>query len=354
MGRRKPPHFHGDRLFCAGLPRRGPRRVGFAKLKPMRPISHRGRRDRQRGYALLIVMLMLTLLVLALARAVPAWKTAIQRDRENASIEYAKQYVTGIKRYYKKFGSYPPNLDRLKSTNGLLFLRHAWTDPLTGGDYQLIHYGQAQANEIVNYYGRVNSTPTGANSATGAGSATGTGGGTTGATAGSTAGVGAAPGAQFMAGMGSMATGAAVGGFGLMGSQSAAAGGLGASPSMGAMGGLGGLAGGSEGAQGTAQGSPTGAGTGASAGAAQGSFLGLGDNSQNGQQLGGGPIIGVASTSQKPAVHEFNNFNQPNKWQFVYDPQMDQSLSIGGVGVGTTGLPGSSPNPIGTTPTIGH
>src|SRR5207248_1929301 len=54
-----------------------------------------------------------------------------------------------------------------------------------------------------------------------------------------------------------------------------------------------------------------------------------GPGSQNpsgfgGQVFGGGPIVGVASTSKKQSIREFNKKNHYNDWQFIYDPSSDR------------------------------
>lgn len=46
--------------------------------------------------------------------------------------------------------------------------------------------------------------------------------------------------------------------------------------------------------------------------------------------VGGAPIIGVASTSKKVSIFEFNNKNHYNDWQFVYDPSIDRGGLIKG------------------------
>jgi type II secretory pathway pseudopilin PulG len=113
-------------------------------------------RRRQDGYALLVILLALSVLVLTLAKAVPSWKTGIQRERENRMIDHAREYRTAIKRYFHKNGRYPASLDVLvqKDGNGIRYLRQAWPDPLnTRGDadgaWDVIHFGQADSAKIV-------------------------------------------------------------------------------------------------------------------------------------------------------------------------------------------------------------
>jgi type II secretory pathway pseudopilin PulG len=47
-------------------------------------------------------------------------------------------------------------------------------------------------------------------------------------------------------------------------------------------------------------------------------------DSLTGQVFGGGPIIGVVSTSKKQSIREFNGKDHYNDWMFVYDPTLDR------------------------------
>ena len=73
-----------------------------------------------------------------------------------------------------------------------------------------------------------------------------------------------------------------------------------------------------------------------------------------GKVFGGGPIIGVASTSHKTSIREFNKKNHYNDWYFIYDPSMDRGGLVrgpaqppipgtGGAVVGAPGTTGTSP-----------
>ena len=42
-------------------------------------------------------------------------------------------------------------------------------------------------------------------------------------------------------------------------------------------------------------------------------------------QVGGGGIIGVASTSKKTGIKEFNDNSKYDQWYFVYDPRLEQA-----------------------------
>jgi hypothetical protein len=51
---------------------------------------------------------------------------------------------------------------------------------------------------------------------------------------------------------------------------------------------------------------------------------GIGSAQLSSAVFGGGPIVGVASTSKAPTIREFNHKNRYNLWQFIYDPSMDR------------------------------
>jgi type II secretory pathway pseudopilin PulG len=59
-----------------------------------------------------------------------------------------------------------------------------------------------------------------------------------------------------------------------------------------------------------------------------------------GKSFGGGPIVGVASSSEKESIKELDGKNHYNEWEFVYDPRMDQGSQIPGQ-AGATGQSGT-------------
>jgi len=81
-----------------------------------------------------------------------------------------------------------------------------------------------------------------------------------------------------------------------------------------------------------------------------------------GQTFGGGPIVGVASTSQKESIRIYNKKNHYNDWQFIYDPTSDRGGLITGpyqpslqaILPGQNGLGGMNPGSNqGITPGMG-
>lgn len=243
-------------------------------------------RGNQDGYALLVVLLALCVLVLVLARAVPAWKTAVQREREARMIDHAREYRMAIKRYFHKNGRYPASLEVLvqKDGNGIRYLRQPWPDPLNtkggaDGSWDLIHFGQAVSAEIVDQ------PPA------------------------------AASGGSAAGGKGGSSTG-----------SSLEAGPSGTPPAPGALG------------------MPVGTAAALAAGAGAGAGMGAPGAGISGP--GGGPVIGVASKNTQAAVHSFNGFDTPHDWQFVYSYTMDPTLrALGGAGQTGGALPGGVPQP---------
>jgi type II secretory pathway pseudopilin PulG len=53
-------------------------------------------------------------------------------------------------------------------------------------------------------------------------------------------------------------------------------------------------------------------------------------NQSTNQVLGGGVIIGIASTSTKKTIREFNHKSQYNQWLFFYDPGYERPFEVQG------------------------
>ncbi len=221
-----------------------------------------------------MLMLFVALLAIAAGAVAPAITFQVRRDREEELIHRGVQYSRAIRRYVKKTGRYPVRLEELENTNNIRFLRKRYKDPLTNKDFKLLHVGEVQLTGPAGIAG-----------------ATAIGGGTI-------------PGA---AAVGAMAQGASP------------LGGAGAGPAPGA----------AEIA--------TGAGDNSSQDASQpkadpsntgqsqtDQADGGGNVKLSSQVFGGGPIVGVASTSKAQSIREFNHKNHYDKWQFIYDPTMDR------------------------------
>ena len=209
---------------------------------------------------LLMLMLVVTLLAIAAAAIVPTMAFQIRRDREEELIHRGVQYSRAIRRYVKKFGRYPTRLEELENTNNLRFLRRQYKDPISGKDFKLLHLGEVRVNF---------------------------GAGVAGATT-----PGANPGVPTLGGVAPI---------GITGAQSR-------QPSTAGM----------------LQTAGTGAGTDGTGNATSQGEKSTSDVKLSGQVFGGGPIVGVVSTSKDSSIREFNKKKHYDQWQFIYDPSSDR------------------------------
>jgi type II secretory pathway pseudopilin PulG len=235
----------------------------------------------QRGYILLTLMLVVALLAIAALALAPDLAFQTRRDREEELIHRGVQYSRAVRAYFKKFGRYPTRIEDLQNTNNLRFLRKRYKDPITGQDFKLIHFGEVQMS--------MGGPIAGATAATAMAGA-------------STAGIsaaGASPAGAQGFGLGPVATAAAA-----AQAQPASA----TAPAD------------ADSASGSAPG-PT---PGQSSSQTAGQPASATGNQLSSQVFGGGPIIGVVSTSKAESIREFNNKNHYNQWQFIYDPGTDR------------------------------
>ena len=280
---------------------------------------------------LAVLFLMAMMVIVAMAMA-PAFVQQAKRDREEEMIHRGTEYARAIKKYYKKFGRYPANLEQLEKTNQIRFLRKRFKDPLSkDGQWKLLHYGDIQSLAGATMPG----TPAAALASQGAAQGLGS------STTQSSTPAGndqlsntAPPGAQLSpqqpgAGFGNQSPG---------GLQP----GGGASP-------FGGSAGGATGQSGFSLG--TGAGQSGTQGGGQNPGVTgqpgsnntiFGNSGVGGQTFGGGAIVGVASLDKETTIRIYNKKKTYDQWQFIYNPAMDRvnvllrgpynGQSYGGVG----------------------
>lgn len=103
-------------------------------------------KSAQRGFTYLFVLLLIALIGLGLAAAGTLWRTEAQREREAELLFIGDQYRRAIKSYYQLDPAQPrlpQSIDDLLADNrqpGIVrHLRRAWRDPMTGGEFVLIH-----------------------------------------------------------------------------------------------------------------------------------------------------------------------------------------------------------------------
>jgi type II secretory pathway pseudopilin PulG len=288
-----------------------------AALVPRLEISLQ-RRRRDSGAMLLAVLFMMAVMVIAALAIAPSLVMQMKRDREAEMIHRGTEYARAIKKYYKKFGRYPANLEQLDNTNQIRFLRRRYKDPLTkDGEWRLLHYGDIASVIGANGVGIPAAQLAAQGGAAGAGL---NGNPSSGATASGQA-------ANSAQGVGQPTTQQPDGSFGTQtpgfvqpgGATSPSAGGTGAAQAGQSGFSLGPGAGQNTGVSGT-----QGQGTNGQTGTNNSIF---GNTGVGGQTFGGGAIVGVASKSKDPTIRLFNKKKTYDEWQFIYSPMMDAAAN---------------------------
>src|ERR1700704_2808270 len=131
----------------------------------------------QGGYAMLMVVFLTTVVLLGAIAAAPYIRTERQREKEQEMIWRGKQYVRGIKLYYRKTGRFPTSVDDLTKPKlgSLRFMRQAYKDPMNKADgaWRFIYVGPSgqligslkppQTFQMPGVNGGQTGTPAGAN-----------------------------------------------------------------------------------------------------------------------------------------------------------------------------------------------
>jgi type II secretory pathway pseudopilin PulG len=258
------------------------------------------RKSSESGYILITLMMMCSMIVIMLAVVLPQMSQQIRRDREMELIHRGVQYSRAIRRFYKKNGRYPVRLEELENSNNIRYLRNRYKDPTTGKDFKLLHFGEVQVGQAAGIAGGV---APGANA------------------------LGAVPGpasdsGSSFGGPGRANTGASLNPRGALSNQSSDSPTITSSDNSSS----------SSSSFGTSNSASSASSFGASNSASSpftnsANAAGPGSPQQSGfggQVFGGGPIVGVASTSKKQSIREFNKKNHYNDWQFIYDPSSDR------------------------------
>jgi hypothetical protein len=261
-------------------------------------------RNKQGGYALLLVVFLTALVVVGTMSIGLRILTEGRREKEQEMIWRGKQYTRGIKLYYRKLGRFPNSMDDLvkPKVGSLRFMRQAYKDPMNkdDGSWRLIYVGPAG-----NLIGSLKPPQGGIQMPVAGGQA------------------GAAPGSSI----------------GSFGSQPASPGGISAPATTPGSPGTGtGATGTVTGAQGT---DTTGAGT-------DSQSVPTGDT----PTVMGGNIIGVGSKVNQSSVIVYEKAQNYRLFEFIWDPSKDIGIAAAPVTpIGTpTGTPGQNPNNSPTNP----
>jgi type II secretory pathway pseudopilin PulG len=272
--------------------------------------------DPQCGYILITLMLAVALAAIALLAVLPRIEQQIQRDREEEMRHRGTAYMRAIQHFYKKFGRYPTRVEELENTNQIRFLRKRYKDPITGKDFKLLHQQDISLNN-----GPLLGGPGGPGGLAGPGGLNGPGG------------LGGALGQALQ-------QGGPLGGAQRNLSpqpQNDDEEGDGQNASKTPPASTGGASGSNDSSSSSSVTSSESSDPNTKI-SSQGATIG-----SNGPVFGGGPIVGVASTSRGASIREFNKKNHYNDWLFIYDPSSDRGgLLVGPWQTGTTGGLGSS------------
>jgi type II secretory pathway pseudopilin PulG len=291
--------------FSAKSPARAGLRTGNGKPKT-------GNTRNSSGYILITLMLFLALFAMAALAVLPDLVQQIKRDREEEMLHRGTEYRRAVKKYFRKLGRYPARVEDLESTNRTRFLRKRYKDPLVAGnkDYKFVRVGDPLLTTLG--MGMIGMGPGG--------------------------GMGQVP------GLGQPLNGPGINpGTGQTGNAPRMVGAQGggvrpAGPDDADTPQVTGLPGQENAVTTNAPGGDAG-----NAGAADAKSSS--DSADQGNNvLGGGAILGVASTSKAKSIREFNKKNHYNEWLFVYDQNSDRGGLLQGplqTG-GTAGIPGAT------------
>jgi len=127
----------------------------------MKRRTRRTRREREGGFALLLVFVMAAAVAIALYMEVPRVAFEAQRQKEQMLVERGQQYQIAIRRYMQRGlragvnqqvgPPWPTKIEDLENTNGRRFLRKRYLDPMTGKDeWRIIHINNGVLVDSIN------------------------------------------------------------------------------------------------------------------------------------------------------------------------------------------------------------
>ena len=251
----------------------------------------------EEGYLLVGLVVACFIILLFLAIAAPRVAKELERDKEVESEQRALQYVRAIQLYYRKNNSYPTSIEQLLGTGTsgtsigpgtVRYLRQAYKDPITNGEYRLILMGQAKT-QVKGFFGEPLQGAPGIGGGIGGTPASAIGGNTPGTSVGNTSTIGGGtPGSSPSSGSGFSLGGSSFGGGSTPGSAQA----------------------GTPGASGTSGTSGT-------------SGNGIGSTDATTFTGSKGMFVGVGSNGKGPGLVEWNGSANIEEWEFLYDPRVE-------------------------------
>jgi type II secretory pathway pseudopilin PulG len=241
----------------------------------------------QGGYVLLTLLLIVA--VMAMTISLPMvyyYRQQMKRDQEEEMVHRGVEYERAVRKYYKRFGSYPASLDLLESANHMRFLRKRYKDPISGKEFKLLH--------LADVMGVLNTGIPGTQN----------------------------PGGAWAPGTQNLAVANALSGNSTSGNSTTADASANSNAGAGvAVTGNAGVA--------TSDGSEA---NGGNSGQSQGAGAILpvsavgGQGQAAGPTFGGGGVVGVASVSEKQSIRIYNKKDHYKDWLFIYNPSMDRGF----------------------------
>ena len=103
-------------------------------------------RGKNAGFAMAALLVGMTIMAVFMTIALPAWKTAMQREKETELIFRGQQYARAVMLFQRKYANtFPPNLDILLNEH---FLRKKYKDPMTAdGEFQVLYANQQNSGQ---------------------------------------------------------------------------------------------------------------------------------------------------------------------------------------------------------------
>jgi type II secretory pathway pseudopilin PulG len=245
-------------------------------LKPIAQLKARRPHTAEEGYVLLTLLLFVAVLTITVALPMlKYYEFQRKRDREEELVHRGVEYERAIRKFYKKFGSYPPSLEALQETNHIRSLRRRYKDPF-GKDFKILHLADVMT--------------------------------------------------QFNAGL----AGAGIAGGQVLGQSVSSLNGSFASASSADTTATGNAGTSSNPGTSDASQQATNSSGGSSGSSQPGQNSGTTlpftaiSGQPTGQSFGGGGVVGVATTNTQESIRIYNKKNHYNEWLFAYNPSQDR------------------------------
>jgi len=107
-----------------------------------KPMVRMKNRNRESGYVLLYILFVVSVITMAAVvnmGLLTYYHQQMKRDQEEELVHRGVEYERAIRKYYRKFGSYPATVEMLEDSNHMRFLRKRYKDPITGKDFKVLH-----------------------------------------------------------------------------------------------------------------------------------------------------------------------------------------------------------------------